>query len=790
MTETMIHDAFIEFAPNSVHQITENMVFPIPEEQVRRIVLDNVTLIFLNGAQIKTEKGKTLELIGKNSTIVAPAIQIFGEGVIAKGDWNVDRVYPQWFGCKTYKECPRYWKVIWDPFFENLSKRPRVDIAYLDSSIADATEAINKAIMMRRVGEVFLPKGYYVIKDTIKLNTGIQLVGDIGMSEADEEARGLNATILIPWKTDDAPVTINDNKFLIDVKNHILLSNKINPNFLSGQITAIRRIGFYSPEMKWHYIEKIKRYRKISYEEIINRYTAINYGAIFSKYSLCVENVRFDGFRRAVVFANSYSDVKKIVDCDYTGDWDSWKVTKFDVLQFESNERNKSNVQNENSASVMPDVDVSFKNINYTQQDVYAFDIDGWGDGLIFEHNAIHSIIFNKALHVGSTRGASITANIINNDCFIDSAKNVDFACNHMEGGAQIVIATSEVQLRGNFIEKGSRPSIIVRGTEHDDRSIVNLTNNSFMFYEGNRGGDDKESDSEKLERLQNRMNHISEFDICIDEHTILSLDNCFRYWIRTDLAGKSYPCGIKMAKVIKGELTSESIDDFNDYSYKLSSHGQIKVNFNVEKQFTLKNPNINISGSCQVNNSANWLIESGKYSYSFLILWDRQRNIVETFSGDLKNNKNFGFPLPFPQENKVGGPVVLSLTTSTDGGGVLLKFTVDVFDYEMMVRLFRNKVDDGGHLISRSYVDVPVCGTRFLYDNGISVCGYKWKAVEELPDVENCSNIDAIDFRDSTICMRSHGAIPATVKLKTGDMVIKKSSGSNENNNATIELI
>lgn len=789
MTETTIHDAFIEFAPNSVHQITENMVFPIPKEQVRRIVLDNVTLIFLNGAQIKTEKGKTLELIGKNSTIVAPAIQIFGEGVIAKGDWNVDRVYPQWFGCKTYKECPRYWKVIWDPFFENLSKRPRVDIAYLDRTIADATEAINKAIMMRRVGEVFLPKGYYVIKDTIKLNTGIQLVGDIGMSEADK-TRGLDATILIPWKRDDSPATINDNKFLVDVNTHIFLPGKSNPGFLSGQITAIRRMCFYSPQLPWSYIEKIKRYRKISYEEIINRYTAINYGAVFSKDSLCVENVRFDGFRRAVVFANSYIDVKKIVDCDYTGDWNSWELTKFDVLQFESKERNKSNVQNENSASVMPDVDVSFKNINYTRQDVYAFDIDGWGDGLIFEHNAIHSIIFNKALHVGSTRGASITANIINNDCFIDSAKNTDFACNHMEGGAQIVIATSEVQLRGNFIEKGSRPSIIVRGTEHDDRSIVNLTNNSFMFYEGNRGGDDKESDSEKLERLQNRMNHISEFDICIDEHTILSLDNCFRYWIRTDLAGKSYPCGIKMAKVIKGELTSESIDDFNDYSYKLSSHGQIKVNFNVEKQFTLKNPNINISGSCQVNNSANWLIESGKYSYSFLILWDRQRNIVETFSGDLKNNKNFGFPLPFPQENKVGGPVVLSLTTSTDGGGVLLKFTVDVFDYEMMVRLFRNKVDDGGHLISRSYVDVPVCGTRFLYDNGISVCGYKWKAVEELPDVENCSNIDAIDFRDSTICMRSHGAIPATVKLKTGDMVIKKSSGSNENNNATIELI
>ena len=47
------------------------------------------------------------------------------------------------------------------------------------------------------------------------------------------------------------------------------------------------------------------------------------------------------------------------------------------------------------------------------------------------------------------------------------------------------------------------------------------------------------------------------------------------------------------------------------------------------------------------------------------------------------------------------------------------------------MVRLFREstKESNGEIQIFYEYVDVPVCGTQYLYDNGVSVSGYQWKS-------------------------------------------------------------
>ena len=51
------------------------------------------------------------------------------------------------------------------------------------------------------------------------------------------------------------------------------------------------------------------------------------------------------------------------------------------------------------------------------------------------------------------------------------------------------------------------------------------------------------------------------------------------------------------------------------------------------------------------------------------------------------------------------------------------------------LIRLYRKlvKYPDGAFPLEESYdyVDVPVCGSQSLYDNGISVCGYKWKKDE-----------------------------------------------------------
>lgn len=60
----------------------------------------------------------------------------------------MDRAYPQWFGAKNNDEN------------------------------TDSSDAINKAIQFKRVGEVFLPRGQYYINKTINVKVGIILRGE------------------------------------------------------------------------------------------------------------------------------------------------------------------------------------------------------------------------------------------------------------------------------------------------------------------------------------------------------------------------------------------------------------------------------------------------------------------------------------------------------------------------------------------------------------------------------------------------------------------------------------
>ena len=50
----------------------------------------------------------------------------------------------------------------------------------------------------------------------------------------------------------------------------------------------------------------------------------------------------------------------------------------------------------------------------------------------------------------------------------------------------------------------------------------------------------------------------------------------------------------------------------------------------------------------------------------------------------------------------------------------------------------------------SLEYVDVPVCGAKFLYDNGVSVCGFPWQDYTRADEITLNKGVDSVEISAS----------------------------------------
>lgn len=113
---------------------------------------------------------------------------------------------------------------------------------------------------------------------------------------------------------------------------------------------------------------------------------------------------------------------------------------------------------------------------------------------------------------------------------------------------------------------------------------------------------------------------------------------------------------------------------------------------------------------------------------------------------------------------------------------GVLLDMSEDVNGNCTLVRLIREKNENNVLNNSFQEVYVPVCGSRYLYDNGISVCGYKWSEPSHFLKLEtNNKNMEMLRINNGNVeCFtKKEGGITPTVGWKRGD-VIHNISNSN----------
>ena len=630
---------------------------------------ENVMLYFTTGMLTGTGV-----LTGNYTNIQAPIAQIFGENLTVGGNWTIDRAYPQWFGAK----------IVTDKNFSNPA--------------SNASDAINRAINMKRTGEVFIPRGEYMVRKTIMVHSGIHLVGEAGSDGTPEHQ--YQSTILRPMVENE----VNKNDF---TAGYMMMVNIKDPNNATTPENAVWEVGYIIPVT-----------------EIRNMYFSTAYSNLKGLKGILVaggfvfDTVTWKGLCQAVSTTNNYSDLKKITNCTFMGG----------------------------------DGEI---------YDKYVFDLSGLGDGLVFEHNAMHD--FNaKALKLSECLGGSITANILNGDVLIDSSKDITFTGNHMEGDPQIKLIVANVSLNNNYIEKGKRPSIFLEKGPNNEMPVVELNNNTLNFYDYNRAEKD----------MPNSILGICEYDICLKGDVILNISNSYRYWIGVNGPGKLYPYGISVCEPIidsnKNIIGYLPVEKFNRHSPFLTTSCTITPDTVIVNDTYMNDLNIQGLYVVNLNTNSKWYGDIGhSYMYQYSIIWDYDRKILATANNGSSSQSVFDAceaPIFIENENKC---VLMAINRA--------KYV----SRRIMVRLYRKDVT----VNKTEYVDIPLCGTVVMYDNGVSICGYKWKPFTEADNifVSVNSGINSIKYNGDIVECRSD-SYPTKGKWKKGDVVYNTGTQSTEN--------
>ena len=242
----------------------------------------------------------------------------------------------------------------------------------------------------------------------------------------------------------------------------------------------------------------------------------------------------------------------------------------------------------------------------------------------------------------------------------ITGCKAIDFTGNHLENGALMTIRNSAVNINNNFFQKGITPNILIQSDINYDASVVNLTNNSFV-YVGNE--DFKLLKDGKWQ--SGLLPEISDYDIELRGVAVqgtdgkyyphgpmatLNISNSFRFFVTREQAAHVYPTGIKICKSYTNlEQDAESLEEFNQRSQLYSTQSALNVSNGVvitSPCVTLKNLNSASMSVFGTTSNTQWFLnsktattENGRariYTYYAQFIWDLEKKISDTCANHL----------------------------------------------------------------------------------------------------------------------------------------------------------
>ncbi len=694
-------------------------------------------------------------LIGNNTVIKAGAEQIFGDFLEVTGPWITDRSYPQWFdqlagkqkGVHAFRGDPKYFK-----------------------HLHDCSAAINKAIRFKGVGEVFLPQGNYYISHPIKLPIGITLAGEthrnMSAGTQDEELfkiwndRGwfdedcaCVGSIIIPFiesvvanKSDNAIATEYSTPFDRGIFRINLEEDKKNGDKDDADDDWVAPFPLNVSAMKDLAIFNILYTEETHFSDI-----AIKNHIEIARKECCViaggytfQNVKWYNFPMAIRWTDAYTDLKKVIDCS---------------IQLHRNIRNAID---------------SLRDAKH--ESMYMIKIPSLGDALQITHSCtdvgspnLEEQQFFKGIYVRSCHGGSISDCIINMDVVLSGCQGLTFRNNHLENGAQVLIQESVVEVTGNHFEKGCRPCLLFevpdsQDAEQDrrstDESNVIVSGNYFMSFT-------LPSDASEQTAQRTPIKKVSPYDIVFDKKFggVFNVRLTANYRYSHNVHSSLQPTGIMLGLVDygSGEPALTPFEEFNKYSYFLSDECQIHEGFKLDfyREFS-KIPQI--GKGCFMNNGGVPFVNESAFT--------RDQTVHDSSQSDNGVNPGTGMsddiaPNPFKEDytyhaqpfldaqREIAGVRQIFTANQDDsvdnqhGTGMLIRLTAALSAVPCMLRLIKKVTNTKGDK-ALFYVDIPMVGGEFLYDNGYSVNCYPWIKVPEA----NTSNPE--DYIKDTLSITS----------------------------------
>lgn len=674
-------------------------------------------------------------LVGDFAQIEAPLVEIFGSKVKVEGDWLNDRVYPQWFGAVAYKSCGE---------------------ASAASSVCSA-DAIERAVRMAVYGEVFIPRGYYRIARTIKLPFGVNIRGASSV-EWDYDGVTKYGTVLVSafdyeglksrlQGVDDNCESCKENNYLIEINVQwvVIVENPEDDAEKWKKIIVPRsEIEYTTRETS---IKNLRlRNSSLPLLKDIGREQAYLMYGILSGASLNMDGVTFQHFGQALRFTDNYIDNKCVVNCTMSEYWDAYMLNQ--------DEAHKP----------------------------YAFNMGFLGDALMFAHNGVSGFV-NKGLLVNNCGGAMICDNIITAESKIRQSKAVDFSSNHLERGTILKIEDSEVTMRSNYFWLGQEPVVQISGA---DGSVVSMDGDAFRFYDS--AFYMSQSDFEKT-KDDNGATYRINADIALDRQSKLNLSNVYRYW-----GGEGFSsmltCGVHVCEWMDDGSFGEVLDVFKRFSYALSRNCQIstgfKANMHFEESGLMDVPDPRPHG--MLNAGVAWVLmydtgktdvkgnkiyekDVGTYTYECQLLLDSKRGIGWTYDDKqtmrnlpIWNGDGFVDEVTVRDEFSVSYIDDKQEKTRSVVKGVLIALPC-VYGVVRIKRMKSTGADC-------RYVDVPVCGAKFLYDNGVSVCGFPWQDYTHNDEITLNKGVDSVEISASRAKLYANQSV--FKNLKSEDVVYK----------------
>ena len=642
-------------------------------------------------------------------------------GVDIDGNWHMDRACPQWFaapGCE------------------------------------DWSEPINKAIKLKRTGEVFLQRGVYPTKHSIRVRYGIELVGENGFIS--NPGKGSNSDLLgttIVANKNSSSCSNFQSGYMVLVNTKPVEQYPSSPKPIEEQFnmwvhpypaftTVVRNITFMNGDKSERIIPQLN--------------------GLFTAGGLDIEQCRFLNFKQAIVKSRDYADGFVIKDCRFSG----------------------VNIVHYAPPGTTSATDTT---VYDTKWMIY---LNGDGDNLQFTGNAFMGSRFlnNRTLYVGQNRGGLISCNITGGEIVLNGCRGLTFSNNHMESsmesneGMLIHVLNSQVTISDNFFYKSERSNIIITGTAPGLQSIVELHNNCYLCVFQNPFVNLK--DKYNIECAPKDNTNIDENEVLLCKYTH-SLNDAIDYWTKRSATPEiliGHDATVIMTNQYRQISTYRSLSwistvgiqfgtiytdsdhrpiagkeqILNNLAPFLSCGGTIKSRIAINSLFSTQRSINKRLISMSPNKNERWYGEKGTYSYEAIFIMDRQRSIV----ADVDNN----FRVPIYYYNSESNEYTELLKKnrsfkpelSTDDNSEFFSTFISLHNYGagepwcgylrlIRTRTYPKKTENETENKTKNEndtpkdyhtVDIPISNALIIYDNGIFIAGYKWRKIESIEEI------------------------------------------------------